>query len=99
MSLNIKDIIRLSHLSRLALNEPQRQQACLDLNGILALVERLQAVDTNGVAPLEHPLAIKQPMSLRLRDDVVTEVDQREINMANAPQQESGLFLVPKVIE
>ncbi|MBL8512213.1 MAG: Asp-tRNA(Asn)/Glu-tRNA(Gln) amidotransferase subunit GatC [Betaproteobacteria bacterium] len=99
MSLNVKDIIHLSRLSRLALNETEQSAACEDLNGILALVERLRAVDTSGVTPLSYPLAVIQEIPLRLRDDVVTENDQREANMANAPQQENGLFLVPKVIE
>ena len=56
-------------------------------------------MDTAGIEPLSHPLATIQDMSLRLRPDQVTETDQREANMANAPQQENGLFLVPKVIE
>ena len=54
---------------------------------------------TRGVEPLYTPLSAVQPVQLRLRDDVVTEHDERESNQRSAPQVEDGLFLVPKVIE
>ena len=57
------------------------------------------AVDTRGVEPLYTPLSAAQAVSLRLRDDVVTEVDERERNQRSAPAVDNGLFLVPKVIE
>ena len=60
---------------------------------------RMRAVDTTGVAPLYTPLSAVQDVSLRLRDDVVTEGNQREANQQSAPAVEGGLFLVPKVIE
>ena len=63
------------------------------------MVEHLRAVDTRGVEPLYTPLSAVHAVSLRLRDDVVTETDQRERNQASAPAVEDGLFLVPKVIE
>jgi aspartyl-tRNA(Asn)/glutamyl-tRNA(Gln) amidotransferase subunit C len=58
-------------------------------------VDRLQAVDTIGVAPMSHPLDLPQ----RLREDAVTEPDQRDVLLALAPAAENGLYLVPKVIE
>jgi len=55
----------------------------------------MQAVDTTGIEPLAHPLEASQ----RLRPDQVTESNQREAYQAIAPSTESGLYLVPKVIE
>jgi aspartyl-tRNA(Asn)/glutamyl-tRNA(Gln) amidotransferase subunit C len=73
------------------------EQATLqaDLNAVLGLIDRLQSVDTQGVAPLTHP----QALALRLRDDAVTESDSRAALQAGAPKVESGLYLVPRVIE
>jgi aspartyl-tRNA(Asn)/glutamyl-tRNA(Gln) amidotransferase subunit C len=59
----------------------------------------MRAVDTSGVEPLYTPLSAVQDVALRLREDVVTETDQRERNQASAPAVEAGLFLVPRVVE
>jgi aspartyl-tRNA(Asn)/glutamyl-tRNA(Gln) amidotransferase subunit C len=56
-------------------------------------------VDTSGVEPMAHPVAAIQDITLRLREDRVSETDQREANQRSAPAVERGLFLVPKVIE
>ena len=69
------------------------------LNGFFSIVEQMSAVDTTGVEPLYTPLSAVQAVTLRLRDDVVTETDQREANQRSSPLVEDGLFLVPKVIE
>jgi aspartyl-tRNA(Asn)/glutamyl-tRNA(Gln) amidotransferase subunit C len=55
----------------------------------------MQAVDTTGVEPMSHGIEISQ----RLREDKVTEPNNREANLACAPQVEAGLYLVPQVIE
>src|SRR5260221_2956162 len=99
MSLSPEDIHRLAQLARIDLTAIDAERTRLRVNDICSLVEELQAVDTAGIEPLSHPLETVQEMSLRLRDDLVTDADQREANMANAPQQENGLFLVPRVIE
>jgi len=65
------------------------------LNGILAMVDAMRAVDTTGVEPMAHP----QEATQRLREDRVTENDEREIFQSVAPAVEDGLYLVPKVIE
>jgi aspartyl-tRNA(Asn)/glutamyl-tRNA(Gln) amidotransferase subunit C len=65
------------------------------LNEIFRLIEQLQAVDTNGIDPMSHPLGGSQ----RLREDVAAEHTDRESVMRNAPASQDGLFLVPKVIE
>ena len=59
----------------------------------------MSAVNTTGVEPLYTPLSAVQAVTLRLRDDVVTERDERAANQRSAPVVEDGLFLVPKVIE
>ena len=94
-----EDIRRLALLARIDLTSAEADRAGEQLNRIFSLVAQLQAVDTAGVEPLCHPIAMIEEMTLRLRPDVVTETDQRVVNMANAPQQENGLFLVPKVLE
>lgn len=69
------------------------------INGFFDLVERMRSVDTAGVEPLAHPVAAVEDITLRLRDDVASEPDNREANQKSAPAVEAGLFLVPKVIE
>jgi aspartyl-tRNA(Asn)/glutamyl-tRNA(Gln) amidotransferase subunit C len=99
MSLTSDDIHRLAKLARIDITPAETERTLAELNNIFSMVETLQAVDTKGLVPLCHPIATIQEMQLRLRDDVVTETNVREANMANAPQQENGLFLVPKVLE
>ena len=99
MPLQPDDLKRLASLARIAVTSDDIAALQSQLNGIFGLIDELQAVDTRGLEPLSHPLDIVSPMSQRLRVDAVTELDQRGANMANAPAQENGLFLMPKVIE
>jgi len=69
------------------------------LNGFFDIVEQMRAVDTSGLEPLAHPVAVIQDITLRLREDAVSEPNQRDLNQQSAPAVERGLFLVPKVIE
>jgi aspartyl-tRNA(Asn)/glutamyl-tRNA(Gln) amidotransferase subunit C len=99
MALSLQDVNRIAHLARLELS-PAEQGLMLDqLNGFFGIVEQMDAVDTRGVEPLYTPLSAVQSVALRLRDDVVTESDQRLANQRSAPAVEDGLFLVPRVIE
>ncbi len=91
--------MRIAHLARIGLDEAQRQQMLEQLGGLLGIVETIRAVDTSGVPPLTHPIAVMRDVQLRLQPDDATEPNQRDANMANAPAAEGGLFLVPKVIE
>ena len=95
MSLTPDDIKKIAHLARLNLSENDVQLYGSQLSNILGFIEKMNAVDTQNVEPLAHPLDINQ----RLRPDVVTESDLREKYQAIAPQVEAGLYLVPKVIE
>lgn len=99
MSLTLPDIERIAHLARLELSDVQSERMLTKLNDFFSTVEAMRAVDTSGVDPLAHPIAAIQDVQLRLRDDVVSEPDQREANQRSAPAVEDGLFLVPKVIE
>ena len=95
MALELQDVRRAAFLARLGLNDDEAAGYVDDLSRILDMVDRLQAVDTSGVAPLAHPLDATQ----RLLADEVTESDQRERFQRCAPAVEDGLYLVPRVVE
>lgn len=95
MSLSLDDVSRIARLARIEISPAETEQTRNQLNGILAFVEQLQAVDTEGIAPMAHAVDVVQ----RLRPDAVTEPDRREAYQAIAPETEAGLYLVPKVIE
>lgn len=89
------DVRKVARLARLAMSEAEIETARAQLSGIFALIEEMQAVDTTGIAPMSHA----QDVSQRLREDAVTETNQRELFQTIAPQVEAGLYLVPQVIE
>ncbi|MCI1190399.1 Asp-tRNA(Asn)/Glu-tRNA(Gln) amidotransferase subunit GatC [Calidifontimicrobium sp. SYSU G02091] len=99
MALTPEDVSRIAHLARLELRGDEPAAMLAQLNGFFSIVERMSAVDTSGVEPLYTPLSAVAAVELRLRDDVVTEGDEREANQRSAPAVEDGLYLVPKVIE
>lgn len=89
------DILKLANLAKLDISDAALDEVAASISNVLALVDQLQAADTGDVQPMAHPLDATQ----RLRDDVVTESNQRERFQAIAPATENGLYLVPKVIE
>jgi aspartyl-tRNA(Asn)/glutamyl-tRNA(Gln) amidotransferase subunit C len=104
MALSIEDIKKIAHLARIEVSEQDAAATLTKLSGILGLIEQMQAVDTTGIEPMSH----SQDLSQRLRDDVVTKTNKREVFQALAPtinngsQEQAvadGLYLVPKVIE
>ncbi len=95
MSLTPDDIKQIAHLARLGIDNEDLAPLAASLSTVLELVEQLQAVDTKGVEPMAHPANAV----LLLRDDEVTETDQREQLMKPAPATQDGYFLVPRVIE
>ncbi len=99
MALTPQDIDRIANLARLELTPVDSERMLTQLNGFFDIVEKMRAVDTSGLTPLAHPVAIIQDMALRLREDMVSEPNQRDANQKSAPSVERGLFLVPKVIE
>jgi aspartyl-tRNA(Asn)/glutamyl-tRNA(Gln) amidotransferase subunit C len=99
MSLTAADIARIANLARLELKPNESERMLTQINGFFDIVEKMRAVDTTGIEPLAHPVATIQDLALRLREDQVSEPNNREANQRNAPAVENGLFLVPKVIE
>jgi aspartyl-tRNA(Asn)/glutamyl-tRNA(Gln) amidotransferase subunit C len=101
MALTLEDVKRIAHLARIELDgypgaEDREAGGYLgQINGILGLIEEMQAVDTRGIEPMSHA----QDLVQRLRPDVATEADQHELFQSVAPAVEMGLYLVPKVIE
>ena len=99
MSLTHEDVSRIAHLARLELKPAESEALLGNLNDFFKIVDQMSAVDTAGVEPLYTPLSAVQEVALRLREDAVTESNNRERNQLSAPAVEDGLFLVPKVIE
>jgi aspartyl-tRNA(Asn)/glutamyl-tRNA(Gln) amidotransferase subunit C len=95
MSLTNEDVIKVARLARLAMNSTEIETARAQLSGIFNLIEEMQSVDTTGIMPMSHA----QDVSQRLREDRVSESNQRELFQSIAPQVEAGLYLVPQVIE
>ena len=95
MSLSKSDIEKLAVLARINISDEESQQVTERIGSVLDLVDQLQAQNTEGVEPMAHPMDAVQT----LRADQVTEADDRDNLMRNAPASESGLFLVPKVID
>lgn len=95
MSFTQDDVKKVAHLARISLDAADVEQYANSLSDIMAWVEQMNSVDTDGITPMAHP----QEMAARLRADEVAETDQRERYQAIAPATEAGLYLVPKVIE
>ena len=95
MSLTVEQVRRVAQLARLEISDAEAQTTLGHLNGIFALIEAMQAVDTKGIEPMAHA----QDVAQRLREDRATEPNQRAAFQSVAPETEAGLYLVPKVIE
>ena len=95
MSLSPDEVRRIARLARIALQPDESAAVTERLNGVLAMVEQIRRVDTAGIEPMAHAQDVTQP----LREDSVTETDQRELYQSVAPAVEEGLYLVPKVVE
>ncbi|MFK7816539.1 MAG: Asp-tRNA(Asn)/Glu-tRNA(Gln) amidotransferase subunit GatC [Gammaproteobacteria bacterium] len=95
MSISPEEVLKIANLARLQIKQDEVEQYAMDLSNIINLVEQMNAVDTTGILPMAHPLDATQ----RLREDQVTESNQRDKFQAVAPSADKGLYLVPKVIE
>jgi len=95
MPLSLPQVKRVAWLARIEITDAEAETVQGNLNDIFKLIEQMQSVDTEGVAPMAHA----QDVAQRLREDRVTEADQHALFQASAPQVEDGLYLVPKVIE
>ena len=108
MPVNDKDVSYIADLANLALADDERSRLVRDLNSILAYVDHLNELDTNGIEPMAQSLAATQSdqrsnqSADSTRDDVhngLRESLSRNIAMQNAPDTNGSFFLVPKVIE
>ena len=99
MALTPADVSRIAHLARLELRPDESAAMLSQLNGFFSIVEQMSAVDCGDVEPLYTPLSAVQQVRARLREDVVTEGDERAANQRSAPLVEDGLYHVPRVIE
>lgn len=95
MPISQSDVLDVARLARVRVDEDDVPKIADDLSDILDLVERMNAVDTEGVVPMAHPLDMSQP----LREDEITEEERRDEWQTLAPSTQDGLYLVPKVIE
>jgi aspartyl-tRNA(Asn)/glutamyl-tRNA(Gln) amidotransferase subunit C len=95
MSLSLDDVKRVANLARIEIGEDEATTSLAQLSGIFSLIQQMQAVDATAIAPMSHAQDVVQ----RLRADIVTETDERDLFQSIAPQMEAGLYLVPKVIE
>jgi aspartyl-tRNA(Asn)/glutamyl-tRNA(Gln) amidotransferase subunit C len=94
-TINREDVIKVAHLARLAITEDSIDKYTMNLSNILDLVKEMNEINTNNIEPMSHPLDFTQ----RLRADIVTEINQRELFQSIAPHTDSGLYLVPRVID
>lgn len=95
MSLTTEEVKKIAYLARLGIAEKDVEAYAKDLSSILDLMTQMAETNTDAVKPMAHPMDQTQ----RLRADSATEINQREHFQAIAPQVESGLYLVPKVID
>jgi aspartyl-tRNA(Asn)/glutamyl-tRNA(Gln) amidotransferase subunit C len=99
MALTPSDVRRIADLARLDLGLDEQARMLEQLNSFFRIVEQMSAVETSGIEPLYTPLAAVEHIELRLRDDAVSEGDERTANQRSAPATSAGLYLVPRVIE
>jgi len=95
MPLSLEQVRAIAELARIGISDAEAASVRAQLSDIFELIGTMQKVDTGGIEPMSHA----QDVSLRLREDKVTETDQRDLFQSIAPQKEAGLYLVPKVIE
>ena len=95
MSVDTATVRRIAHLARIAVADDEVEHLRGELNAILAFVEQLDEVDVAGV----EPMTSVTPMTMKSRDDVVTEGDIADDILKNAPEARDHYFVVPKVVE
>ncbi|HEY1753645.1 MAG TPA: Asp-tRNA(Asn)/Glu-tRNA(Gln) amidotransferase subunit GatC [Caulobacteraceae bacterium] len=95
MAIDAATVRKVAHLARIHVDEDRLAPLAAELSGILAWIEQLNEVDTEGVAPLASTEAVKLPM----REDAVTDGGDAAKVLANAPKSDRGFFVVPKVVE
>jgi aspartyl-tRNA(Asn)/glutamyl-tRNA(Gln) amidotransferase subunit C len=95
MAIDAATVRKVAHLARIRVEEDRLEPLAAELSGILAWIEQLAEVDTDGVQPMTSAVAVPLPV----RRDVVTDGGDAAAVLANAPKTERGFFVVPKVVE
>jgi aspartyl-tRNA(Asn)/glutamyl-tRNA(Gln) amidotransferase subunit C len=95
MSVDLATVKRVARLARIAVDDSEASALQGELNAILGFVEQLNEVDVAGVEPMTSVVA----MTMKARDDIVTDGDMADDIVRNAPTREGDFFVVPKVVE
>ena len=95
MTIKKSEIAYISSLSKLKMEDAEIDNYTRQISDILKMIQQLEKVDTDDIEPMAHPLNMKQ----RLRVDVITEENHRELYQKNAVEFEEGFYKVPKVID
>ena len=95
MAIDAATVKKVARLARIRVAEAELEPLAAELSGIMAWIEQLNEVDTDGVAPMASTEAVSLPM----RDDVVTDGGDPAVVLANAPKADRNFFVVPKVVE
>ena len=95
MSVDEKTVRRIAHLARIAVTDEEVPHLQGELNAILSFVEQLNEVNVEGV----EPMTSVTPMTMKKRQDEVTDGEYPEKVLRNAPVTEENFFVVPKVVE
>ncbi|WP_395815105.1 Asp-tRNA(Asn)/Glu-tRNA(Gln) amidotransferase subunit GatC [Devosia sp.] len=95
MSIDAATVKRIGRLARIRVEENEVEKYMGELNAMLGFVEQLNEVDVTGV----EAMTSVTPMTLRRREDVITDGGYAEKIVANAPLSEDNFFMVPKVVE
>jgi len=94
MKITKQEILHVAQLARLEIDEAAIEKFAAQIGDILAYVDQLKQVDTEGVPPTSHALSLTNAF----REDTGMPHLPLETSLANAPRQEAGSFLVPKVV-
>ena len=95
MALDTKTVQDIARLARLSIADQEIEKYGSELSNILELVAQMEAINTDNIEPMTHPF----DATLRMREDEITEDNNRDKFQAIAPNAENGLYLVPKVID
>lgn len=95
MAVDEETVAQIAHLARLQIDENRVAEYAVEMSNVLALAETMNDINTDDVEPMAHPTHAVQ----RLREDEVTETNNREAFQQCAPSVEEGYYLVPQVIE
>ncbi len=95
MKITQETVQYVAALAKLTVSEEEKQKVAIDLDRILDYIQTMDGLNTEGVEPMSHVLPVKNVF----REDIVSNEDNREQLIKNAPKQKDGCFAVPKTVE